>query len=74
MNLTLLAKLDKKNTKNIQKINDDVMPEIYDFTAIFSIYDQLGTFQKLNSRSTAWIPDSANFMSNLLSDKNWKQG
>ena len=51
MNLTLLAKLDKKNTKNIQKINDDVMPEIYDFTAIFSIYDQLGTIQKLNFRS-----------------------
>ena len=74
MNLTLLAKLDKKNTKNIQKINDDVMQEVYDFTAIFSIYDQFGTIQKLNFRSIVWIPDSPNFMSNLLSDKNWKQG
>ena len=44
-----VTKLDKRNKTTSKKINDDVMSENFDVTAIFSIYGQFGAFWKPHS-------------------------
>ena len=55
-----------------KKFDDDVMLANCDVIVIFSIYDQFGTIQKLDSGRIVY--KTYIFMnSNLLSYKNWKQ-
>ena len=72
MKIGPVPKIDKKNKTTSKKIDDDVMTEKCDITAIFPIYVQFGAIRK---------PDSGRIIcktfifinTNLLSYKNCKQ-
>ena len=49
MQLRLVTKLDKRN-KISKKIDDDVISENCDITAMFPIYSQFGAIQKPDTR------------------------
>ena len=69
MKLGPVNKLDNRNKTMSKKFDDDVMLANCDVIVIFSIYDQFGTIQKLDSGRI--VCKTYIFMnSNLLSYKN----
>ena len=46
MELGPLTKLDKRNKTTSKNLGTDAMPEIFDFVAIFPIFDQFGAIRK----------------------------